>query len=290
MRGLPADTCNIAQFVQGVGTGNSLGTFGQDFRSSVIRSEFKTLDYHMSDLLDEMRTRRQPPFRIVEPRFSAPKILTNPLFPFNRHDEGAIFALDKMQDLVSARAEECRLAASEGSVSDRVERLVQERVAALQMENNYRNSDQARFKLDFYTKELGYGPVPYRYNVITHTRQMTFPDGFVPQPDTRPPLDPTKPWKTLETWEEIDEDATIAQGVQDPEVEQTRKRAKKTARSYGKPPNANPKTVKHMDIISTNERMITLHEAPKGTYFACHKKPTGYEPPPAKRRVASMYA
>lgn len=267
-RGLPDRTANIAQFIQGIGTEISLGTFGQDKGSSVIKPQFKTMDYRMSDLLDEMRYRRHVR-GIVTYLFSANKILTHHLFPDGSFNKGQKFDMAKMQELVGARAEECRLAATEGPVADRVERFVEDRVAALKMENMYRNSDQARWKISWFTDNLGYGGSS-KYKIITRPAQIVFPDGSVPQAD---PNTQTAE-RNLETWTEIDEYATFAQGGDSAIARTARKEAKKKVGSYGKPPGASIEAIEHMSIIERNKLMIQFHESSKGSYFACRKKPS----------------
>lgn len=234
------------------------------------------MNYQMSDLLDEIRGRRANR-GITGVYFTASKIISHPKFPPHIYDGGEMFHMEEMQEFISARAETCRLSAPKGPISDRVEALVLERVGALRVENMYRRSDQARYKAGWYADHLGYGPAPNKYQAITRENHITFPDGFVPQPDPNPQTEE----RNLETWMEIDQDATLNQGGQSSEARKKRKADQKIARAYGKPPHSSREAIDHMNIIETNDRMISYHLSTQGTYF-CSKKSS-------KRRRAEPY-
>lgn len=221
------------------------------------------MNYQMMDLLVEMRRLRQE-LNVYTFLFSGQRLLKSDLLPASVIASGEI-SLPTMQDLVTKRVEQCRQAAK-GAVSVAIERLVRERIDALRVENMYRNSDQARFKRAWYASELGIGPPPKRFDVITTPEHVVFPDGTVPQAD----LLNTRPG--IETWDAIDQDATLAQGGHSPVAVARRKADAQKASAYGKSSKSSPVAQEHQAVIEKNLEGIKWHEKAPGDYFTCGKK------------------
>ncbi|KAH0593045.1 hypothetical protein MHUMG1_09292 [Metarhizium humberi] len=274
-RGLPTSTISVAEFFVGIGTTNGhFRRFGLEDGGSEVKKKFLTLNYKMTDLLDEMRLRRA----IKETnsfKFAASKIIDHSNFPEADFKNGELFDMAKMQRLMSARAEQLRTMAKEGSPqASLIESWVKDRANALEVENMYRNADQARYKSEWVDEELKYGP-SNSYKQIKTPRLVIFPDGTRPEKDLRPNRPPNTP--DLEIWEEVDMDRTLAQGGQSSIAKDKRKAATKKAGTYGKwqgdPDSQKKKATSHMEIIRANSEMIPFHRNKKGEFLKCHSKP-----------------
>ncbi|KAK9444816.1 hypothetical protein VB005_01273 [Metarhizium brunneum] len=259
--GLPTSAVSVAEFIVGIGTTNgNFRRFGLEDGGSEVKKKFLTLNYKMTDLLDEMRLQRAIK-GTNNFMFTASKIIDHSNFPEADFNDGKLFDMAKMQRLISARAEQLRTMAKEGSPqASLIESWVKDRANALEVENMYRNADQARWKSDWVDKEL---------------KLVIFPDGTRPEKDLHPNRPPNTP--DLEIWEEVDMDRTIAQGGQSSIAKDKRKAATKKAGTYGKwqgdPDPQKKKATIHMEIIRANSEMIPFHRNQKGEFLKCHSKP-----------------
>lgn len=202
----------MAEFIVGIGTTNgNFRRFGLEYGGSEVKKKFLTLNYKMTDLLDEMRLQRAIK-GTNKFMFTAPKIIDHSNFPEADFNDGKLFDMAKMQRLISVRAEQLRTMAKEGSPqASLIESWVKDRANALEVENMYRNADQARWKSDWVDEELKYGP-SNSYKQIKTPRPVIFPDGTRPEKDLHPNRPPNTP--DLEIWEEVDMDRTLVQGAQ----------------------------------------------------------------------------
>ncbi|KAF5128720.1 hypothetical protein E5D57_009666 [Metarhizium anisopliae] len=201
-RGLPTSTVSVAEFFVGIGTTNGhFRRFGLEDGGSEVKKKFLTLNYKMTDLLDEMRLQRAIK-GTNNFKFAASKIIDHSNFPEVDFNDGELFDMAKMQRLISARAEQLWTMAKEGSPqASLIESWVKDRANALEVENMYRNADQARWKSDWVNKELKYGP-SNSYKQIKTPRLVIFPDGTRPEKDLHPNRPPNTP--DLEIWKEVD--------------------------------------------------------------------------------------
>ncbi|KAG8407993.1 hypothetical protein J3459_018308 [Metarhizium acridum] len=274
-RRLPASTVSVAEFFVCIGTKHgNFRRFGLEDGGSEVKKKFLTLNYKMTNLLDEMRLQRAVT-GIITFKFTASKIINHSEFPEANFKDGKMFDMAKFQRLISARAEQLRTKAKEGSPqASLIESWVKDRANALEVENMYRNADQAEWKAEWVDKELKYGPSNL-YKQIKMPRLVIFPDGTRPEKDLHPNRPPGTP--DLEIWEEIDMDRTLAQGGQSSIAKDQRKAAAKKAGMYGKwqgdsKPRKQAATI-HMEIIRANSEMIPFHRNQKGEFLKCHSKP-----------------
>ncbi|TQV99050.1 hypothetical protein IF1G_03130 [Cordyceps javanica] len=265
--GLPENTASIAEFLSSIGT-KPLKTFGHvngniDFR-------WKTMNYRMIDLLEELRRMRwDPEIKLFSPKFSGKKLFRLDFMPDSVRT-AEVVNLVQIQVLMTKRVEQIRQAAT-GAVSEGIERLVRGRIDALRMDNMYRVSDQWRWKKQWYASELNIGEPPKRFNLITNPDHIVFPDGTVPHPD---PLNTSPEHPNIETWEAIDQDATLAQGGHSPLAVARRKADAQKASAYGKSGKSSPAAQEHQAVIETNLSSEKWHESPAGHYFSCGGKKT----------------
>jgi hypothetical protein len=123
---LPRSTVTIAEFIRSIGTEGSFGKFGRrGTNPTTSLAKFRTMDYKMMDLLDEIRYQRKTKGTGTF-KLEASKILNHPEFPppGQGQDAGRKFDMARMHELVSARGEELRLVAAHqgGNAATLVER------------------------------------------------------------------------------------------------------------------------------------------------------------------------
>ena len=288
--GLPTDkTVSFAEFIVGIANKNAVNEFGRrkNARGTLIwQAEFRTMNYRMTDYIEEMRNVRDNPEK-SKPAFSAYKIFDHAAFPPPPKDQTtAVFDMAKMQELVSRHAEELRVKAAElhgAAQVAQVETWIRERAAAMEVENMYRRSDGTVYKKKYLEKRFTFDVMPGKpFKVITRPERVVFPDGTYPAPDPRNGPNPKKlgemKYKDLESWDGIDTDRTLSQGDKSIPAKLARKKALGVFNQYETAtgiltPEERKTTRAHLEIIRANEFSIPFHRGPRGEMSKCEYGP-----------------